>query len=425
MITGAFRSTATVVLDYHADLLPTELRLNQVVHRAAVRLASLPVHHPLHASVRRCMGSLPRLHRSPLHLLFHSFPEVRGVQPTGEASASPSADPACEFVVGDGKEDARAQAADALASRDTCVFTHGCSGSQVGAAAVTAIRDGGRVSLRASLGPAAQRQVHDGALAAVTLAVCAVLQCPRVTRASILVPDRAAVTTLTSRPGHPLSQLFWERLRVARRARSSLRIRVIWAPLSRSPGSTEHLCCQAHDDVRAAAEGFESPAPQVPTKVLAAFRSLGVPAAVLLKQYDAQVHEQWRTAWAASRQGRRLMRAVSDTAPGPSIRKLYRGLPRRQCSILTQLRCGHSGLNAFLAKIRAIDSGLCLACNVPETVAHFMLTCRRFVAPRHDLRQAIGGPLSLRSTLGDPEARAAVLAYVEATGRFPQYRPPL
>ncbi|KAI0715447.1 hypothetical protein C8T65DRAFT_561140, partial [Cerioporus squamosus] len=85
---------------------------------------------------------------------------------------------------------------------------------------------------------------------------------------------------------------------------------------------------------------------------------------------------------------------------------------------LTQLHSGHVGLNAFLAKIRALDSDLCLTCHTPETVAHDMLSCRRFVAAHHKLRVAVGGPLSLRSTLGNPDARAAVLAYVKSTGRF-------
>ncbi|KAI0692751.1 hypothetical protein C8T65DRAFT_551846, partial [Cerioporus squamosus] len=84
---------------------------------------------------------------------------------------------------------------------------------------------------------------------------------------------------------------------------------------------------------------------------------------------------------------------------------------------LTQLHSGHVGLNAFLAKIRALDSDLCLTCHTPETVAHDMLSCRRFVAA-HQAARRCGRPLSLRSTLGNPDARAAVLAYVKSTGRF-------
>ncbi|KAI0717736.1 hypothetical protein C8T65DRAFT_527287, partial [Cerioporus squamosus] len=85
---------------------------------------------------------------------------------------------------------------------------------------------------------------------------------------------------------------------------------------------------------------------------------------------------------------------------------------------LTQLRSGHVGLNKYLARIHAVDSPLCSVCHVPETVTHYLFTCRRFVTARHALRQAIKGPLNLRNTLGDVKARAAVLEYVDATGRF-------
>ena len=138
-------------------------------------------------------------------------------------------------------------------------------------------------------------------------------------------------------------------------------------------------------NARVAAEGFGLPSLQIPAKVLVMLHSLGIPATVLLKQYNAHVHKQWRTVWATSHQGCQFMHAVSGAAPGLPIQKLYQGLPRCQCSILMQLHSGHSGLNGFLAKIHTIDSSLYLACNVPETMAHFILTCRHFVTPCHAL----------------------------------------
>ncbi|KAI1781676.1 hypothetical protein LXA43DRAFT_848214, partial [Ganoderma leucocontextum] len=85
---------------------------------------------------------------------------------------------------------------------------------------------------------------------------------------------------------------------------------------------------------------------------------------------------------------------------------------------LSQLRSGHVGLNAFLARIRAIDFPLCPTCSIPETVSHFLFTCRRFAAARHAFRKAVKGPLTLRNTIGNIKARTAVLDFVEATGRF-------
>ena len=74
--------------------------------------------------------------------------------------------------------------------------------------------------------------------------------------------------------------------------------------------------------------------------------------------------------------------------------------------------------NAFLARIGVIDSPICPACQVPETPAHFLLTCSRFVEPQHALRVAINGPLSLCSVLGEPKSQKATIAFVRATGRF-------
>src|SRR5882724_9203756 len=46
-IMGALRTTATDVLDMHANLLPVNLLLHTVCHRLAGWLASLPSSHPL------------------------------------------------------------------------------------------------------------------------------------------------------------------------------------------------------------------------------------------------------------------------------------------------------------------------------------------------------------------------------------------
>ena len=133
----------------------------------------------------------------------------------------------------------------------------------------------------------------------------------------------------------------------------------------------------------------------------------------------------WKLAWEASRQGHRVIQVVDDTPPGPAVLKLYRGLSRRQCSILSQLRSGNIGLNAYLAQIRAVDSPLCLTCAIPETISHFLFPCCRSTAARHSFRMAVESALTLRNTNGDVKALTAVLDFVNATGRFEAYRPSL
>ncbi|KAJ3474388.1 hypothetical protein NLI96_g12485 [Meripilus lineatus] len=80
IITGGLRTTATDVLDYHAALPPIHLRLNQTVFNAAVRLATLPPHHPLHKYVKRCASYYPKYHHSPIHEMMNAFPQLRELE---------------------------------------------------------------------------------------------------------------------------------------------------------------------------------------------------------------------------------------------------------------------------------------------------------------------------------------------------------
>ncbi|KAJ7717254.1 hypothetical protein DFH07DRAFT_722224, partial [Mycena maculata] len=57
------------------------------------------------------------------------------------------------------------------------------------------------------------------------------------------------------------------------------------------------------------------------------------------------------------------------------VEKLYDGLSHPQCSVLTQLRTSHIGLNSFLYHFHLGPSPECAHCWVPETVSHFLLAC--------------------------------------------------
>ncbi|KAF9032300.1 hypothetical protein BDZ89DRAFT_894472, partial [Hymenopellis radicata] len=74
---------------------------------------------------------------------------------------------------------------------------------------------------------------------------------------------------------------------------------------------------------------------------------------------------------------------LDSTPPGPKVERMYKPLSRAEASTLTQLRTSHIGLNAHLYRTRTIDSPLCRRCGVPETVTHFIMSCRRFSA-EHD-----------------------------------------
>ena len=73
LITGAFCSTATDVLEVHANIPPVPLRLVNTCHHEALQLCTLPGTHPLYNTVRHAAHTFPHHHFSPLHILLCTF----------------------------------------------------------------------------------------------------------------------------------------------------------------------------------------------------------------------------------------------------------------------------------------------------------------------------------------------------------------
>lgn len=53
-ITGGMRSIATDIAEVHAGVLPLELALEQICYRATIRMATLPIRHPLYLPICQC-----------------------------------------------------------------------------------------------------------------------------------------------------------------------------------------------------------------------------------------------------------------------------------------------------------------------------------------------------------------------------------
>ncbi|KAJ7480774.1 cytochrome P450 [Mycena latifolia] len=101
---------------------------------------------------------------------------------------------------------------------------------------------------------------------------------------------------------------------------------------------------------------------------------------------------------------------------------VYTDLSRPQCSVLTQLRTAHAGLNAYLYRFHLTPSPDCPLCLVPETVGHFLLTCPRFRRQRLCLIMKLGtARLSLRLLLAAKSDHKPVLAFVRDTECLPRY----
>ena len=72
-MTGALRSMATDVLEAHANLHPLDLRIQNICHQAAIRLASHPNSHPISLLLRQVSKQYIKRHKSSLHHLTHAY----------------------------------------------------------------------------------------------------------------------------------------------------------------------------------------------------------------------------------------------------------------------------------------------------------------------------------------------------------------
>ena len=167
-ITRAMHSTATDILDAHADLLPFPLLVNQICLRSAIRLASLPDTYPLHKHIRRARRYVKQ-HRAPIHELLHAF----GIKPDETETIS-----VVRRALGWKKEVKVRKAVnkeivykEGMDSRaGNKVFTDGSDiDGGVGAAAILFKDRRRRSTLRAYLGESTQHTVYEAELVGILL----------------------------------------------------------------------------------------------------------------------------------------------------------------------------------------------------------------------------------------------------------------
>ena len=90
-----------------------------------------------------------------------------------------------------------------------------------------------------------------------------------------------------------------------------------------------------------------------------------LPASIsaLKAQRKMTILPRWKTLWATLPRHERIAK-IDATLPSQKTYKMLSTLPRREASIIIQLRTGHIQLNVYLKKINAIASALCTKCRV-------------------------------------------------------------
>ena len=113
-------------------------------------------------------------------------------------------------------------------------------------------------------------------------------------------------------------------------------------------------------------------------------------ASALQQAFNKGLHARWGEARVSSPRFARLWAADRTQRP-KRLRTLLHERPRWQTSIVTQLRIGHSPLNAHLHRINRSDTPLCPGCRTHrENTQHFVLECPAYADARWTMRTGLG-----------------------------------
>ncbi|KAF7350204.1 hypothetical protein MVEN_01323400 [Mycena venus] len=419
LITGALRTTATDTLDFHANLLPVHIRLNRSAFNAGARLVTLPPSNPVHQIVRRCRY-IPRFHRSAIHHLLSAFPVLRlpfeTIDPHLKLARAPTG--ALLTRIAPSKDHATTEMERIVRGGGLCVFTDG-SGYEGGVGAAAVAMRGSRVEAQRAkhLGTGAEHTVFESEVTGTILALDIIASTPRLREADIFMDCQPALTALSTpkpQPGQYLIAAFHTLHQRLLRKRPSLKIRLHWVPA--------HVGIEGNEAVDALAkEAAQGTSSALGTRIKLLETPLPLSKAAAIAAGTKAFKDRWTLEWSSSPRHRRLA-LYDSTTPSNIIARMYDDLSRPQCSIVTQLRTGHIGLNAYLHRFTLALSPCCALCAVPETVPHFLLLCPAYRRQRLELIMRLGtARLTLKLLLAAKSDHKPVLAYIRSTNRFPLY----
>jgi len=414
LITGAFRCTATDILDLHANIPPIQIRLEDTCYRETLRLASLPESHPLFKIVKSSAQHQSRRHTSPIHYLFRLFQvkpgDIEVIDPTRK---HPAWQP--EFTAHIAKDKDTAMEIICMQMDTLKFFTDG-SGTEgnIGAAAILLDPP---MAFQYHLGTDSDHTVFEGELTGVLLALHMVDRLLKPDSILIALDNQAAIRALqksSPQPGQHILDAIHARIRQLRSRRKICNLHLEWVPGHKGVEGNEAADVSAKE----AANGTSSPPAQLPPLLLAPLPSS---TAALKAECKISIQSRRLELWKVSPRYSKMSK-TGPSLPSAKFTKQLLRLDRKSTSILVQLCSGHVGLNGFLKKRKAVPSALCKKCNQPETVAHYLIHCRRYHQERMALKKEVGKAAnSVSRLLSDPKIIHATLRYISATKRFKDY----
>lgn len=173
-------------------------------------------------------------------------------------------------------------------------------------------------------------------------------------------------------------------------------------------------------EAKKAAEGLTTEAKLLPPFLR---RPLKLNGSALRQQKKSELKKRWKREWNASTRASKY-KNIDPSFPSNKYMKLISDdrLSRADISRISQLITGHIPLNAYLERIRRVDSARCPACGHPkENVQHYILECPSY---RHErwamLKHCEGRDPKIQDILNNSKKVVPLANYIQATGLFEQ-----
>ena len=423
-ITGALRTSPTDLLNVCSSLIPATLILENWCLKAAVRLATLPPEHPLFTPIRSSASRYIRRHRSPLHILFDHFQiKVKEMEKFPTKPRNPALYGILPFDISIPASKEVSIKVAKVAKDEIQVYSDGSgSDGKIGAAAVLIRKGKPNRSLHYQLGTDKEHTVHEAELLGILLAIHLIKTEPKSRTSCIIgVDNQAAIAAFGTDMKGPAQHIAREVLKQGIMLKKDRKSKNFTITIRWTAGHAGTVGNELADkEAKKAASGQTSDKKLLPSLLK---RKLPINPSAVKQAFSSEIKKRWRNIWRNSTRGQHMIK-VDKNSPSTYILHLISSndLPRAASSLITQILTNHIPLNAYLYKIKKVDSARCPACGAShETIRHMLLKCPTYAFERWPLEQRLKKKrkeLSLENILGDSEFIKPLINFLEATHRF-------